>query len=50
MSLKGTLQDMPLVDLLYVFRAEEKSGVLFLVDETQRAVCTSVEAGLSMHG
>ncbi|NJK80557.1 MAG: DUF4388 domain-containing protein [Chloroflexaceae bacterium] len=36
MSLKGTLQDMPLVDLLYVFRAEEKSGVLFLVDETQR--------------
>ena len=37
MSLEGTLQDMPLTDLLEVFHLDRKSGILQLFAPAQRA-------------
>jgi uncharacterized protein DUF4388 len=46
MSLKGTLQDMSLVDLIRVFEATGKSGVLLLHHATQRGVIFSRDGRL----
>jgi hypothetical protein len=46
MSLKGTLQDMSLVDLIQVFEAAEKSGVLLLHHESLRGVIFSRDGRL----